>query len=274
MISIFALDSYIGHSYSKNSPESVRRLSSRIRGEEMAQYLGAKYNPSERDGVCIYVKPRNLDIIKDGDYVDFLDGEFRWEWFRKRPKIKIIAASLYSYEFFKTHLLNEVIFIPSHHLNVNREHRTRNEIRVCGYIGSPSPAVFKRFDEIKERLKEIGMDLVVSWFFRTKDDALDLYKQIDIFIMGDWDGYDHPFRIPTKIINAASFGIPSVGFPMIGNKELEGYYIKANNMDETIMGVSLLKYKKTYNELVEKIIPMSENYHISKIANEYRKLNG
>lgn len=274
MISIFALPSYIGHSYSKNSPVSARRLSSRIRGEEIAEYLGAKYNPTEgfENDVCIYIKPRSLENIRDGDYVDFLDGEFKDYWFLKRPKIKVIAASQYSYEYLKSRLPNEIFLIPSHHLNVGRVRRERKEIKVAGYIGVPSPEAIRRFDDIKENLKKIGIDLVTSFFFKTKQDALDLYKQIDIFVFGDWDSADHPFRIPTKIINAASFGIPSVAFPMMANKELEGYYLPARNMGELVAGVEKLKNETFYNEMVAKIIPMSENYHISKIANEYRNL--
>ena len=274
MISIFALDSYIGHSYAKNSPESVRRLSSRIRGEEIAQYLGAKYNPTEgfENDVKIYVKPRNLDVISDGSYVDFLDGEFKDYWLIRRPKIKVIAASLYSYECMKKRLPNEIFLVPSHHLNFDRIRRERKEIKVCGHIGVPSPVAFKKFDEIKERLNGIGMDFVIEYFFKTKQDALNLYKQIDIFICGDWDGLDHPYKIPTKIINAASFGIPCVAYPMMANKELEGYYLPARNIEEMLAGVEKLKDETFYNQMVEKIVPMAEDYHISKIANEYRNL--
>ena len=273
MISIFALPSYIGHSYAKNSPESARRLSSRIRGEEMAEYLGAKFNPTEgfENDVCIYVKPRDLSKIKDGSYVDFLDGEFRDYWFAKRPKIKIIAASQCSYEYFKK-FTNELFLIPSHHLNFDRLRRERKEIKVAGFIGVPSPEAFKKFDLIKEELKKIGIDFVVDFFHKTRQDAIDLYKKIDIFVHGDWDAYNHPHRIPTKIINAASFGIPSVAFPLMGNKELEGYYLHAKNIEEMLERVEELKHQDTYEEWVNKILPMADNYHISKIAELYRQL--
>jgi hypothetical protein len=272
MISIFALPSYIGHSYSKNSPVSARRLSSRIRGEEMAEYLGARFNPTEPSEVNIYVKPRSLDNVKDGDYVDFLDGEFREYWLAKRPKIKVIAASQYSYEYMKERLPNEVFLIPSHHLNIDRIKRDRKEIKVAGYIGAPSPEAIRRFEDIGKNLKEIGIDTVTSFFFKTKQDALDLYKQIDIFVFGDWDSLDHPLRIPTKIINAASFGIPSVAYPMMGNKELEGYYLPARNMSETILAVEKLKNPDFYEEFAAKIQPMADKYHISEVAELYKKL--
>ncbi len=76
MISIFALPSYIGRGYHAHVPLHATRLSSRIRAEEMAAYLGAKLNPTEgfENDVCIYVKPRTFDQIRDGDWVDFLDG--------------------------------------------------------------------------------------------------------------------------------------------------------------------------------------------------------
>src|SRR3990167_488658 len=202
MISIFALPSYVGHSYAKNSPVSARRLSSRIRCEEMAEYLGARLNPTEgyENDVKIYVKPRDLSRIRDGSYVDFLDGEFREYWFGNRPKIKIIAASQCSYDYFKK-FPNEVFLIPSHHINFDRLKRERKDIKVAGFIGVPSPEAFKKFDEIKTRLKDIGIDFVVNFFHKTREDALDLYKQIDTFVHGDWDALDHPHRIPTKIIN-------------------------------------------------------------------------
>jgi hypothetical protein len=271
MISFYALGSYIGKSYSKHGPDSVRRLSSRIRGEEISKYLGAKYNPEERDGICIFVKPRCLCDVKDGDYIDFLDGEFNPSRLRSRPKIKIITSSEYQHDFFKNYP-NEKFLIPSHHLNTDRIRRTRKEIKVAGYIGVPSPAVYKRFDDIKAELAKIGIDFVTEFLFKEKQDALDFYNKIDIFVYGDWDFLDHPHRIPTKIINAASFGIPSVAFPCMANKELEGYYVKATNMEETIAGVQRLTDETFYKEMSDKILALSENYHIEKVAEYYRKL--
>jgi len=271
MISFFALDAYIGKSYSKHGPDSVRRLSSRIRGEEVASYLGAKYNPTEgyENDVCIYVKPKNIDEVPDGQWVDLLDGTYLVHSLRRRPKVKVITASQYSYEFQKEHYPNEVVLIPHHHINVDRVKRTRKEIKVAGYIGVPSPDKYERFKEIESRLKDIGIEFVTEFLFKTRQDALDFYNKIDIFVFGDWDWFDHPHRIPTKIINAASFGIPSVAFPCMANKELEGMYVPARNMDETIADVEKLKDEKFYQEMVDKIVPMTEGYHIENVSKRY-----
>jgi hypothetical protein len=273
MISIFALPTYIGRSYSRHSPDlSVRRLSSRLRGNEITDYLGVKLNPPERDGVCIHVKPKDLKEVQDGDYVDFLDGFYLIHPLRTRPKVKIIAASLCSYEWLKKEFTNEVVFIPQHHLNWDRLKRTKTEITTCGYIGNPSPEAFKMYSDIGERLKRTGLDLVTCFNFKTRQDALDLYLKTDIFVIGDWNAPDSPHRIPTKIINAASFGIPSVACPLQGNKEIEGYYAHAKNLDEMIEQVTKFKDPNYYQVWSDKVFKMAENYHISEMPDYYNKL--
>jgi len=276
MISFFCRTSYIGKCHSRHDPNSAaRRLSSRIRAEEMSAYLGAKLNPTEgyENDVCIHIKPRDFTNVRDGDYIDFLDGEFRDSRLAARPKIKVIAASQCSYEYMKARLPNEIILIPSHHVNFERIKRDREGLTVGGYLGVPSNEAFQRFGEIKEKLKEGGIDFITFYYFKTRQDAIDFYKKIDVFIHGDWDfPINHPYRIPTKIINAASFGIPSVAAPIMGNKEVEGYYLHASNIEEMLAQVEKLKDENFYNEFSKKIVEMAEKYHISKIAELYRQL--
>lgn len=278
MISIFAVPSYVGKSYSKHAPESsARRLSSRIRGDEIAEYLDTRLNPTSgyENDVRIYVKPKSLDIVRDGDWVDFLDSTGGFSALLKdRPKIKVIAASQCSYDCLKEYLTNEIVLIPSHHINQERIKRARKEVSVGGYIGSPSPVAFRMYDEIGTRLKEVGFEFVTCFNFKTKQDAIDLYRQIDLFIIGDWVGNDSPHKIPTKIINAASFGIPSIAYPLRGYKEIEGNYVQARNISELLVEVEKFKNRDYYNEWSNKVVAMAEKYHISVIAGLYQKLEG
>ena len=67
MINIFARPSYIGNRFHRWSPVvQTQRLSSRIRGEEMAEFLKdeARLNPEKtsKGDINIYVKPENIDI--------------------------------------------------------------------------------------------------------------------------------------------------------------------------------------------------------------------
>lgn len=276
MISIFTRPSYIGNRYPKHTKESsVLRLSARVRGDEIAQYIGAKLNPTEgfENDVCIYVKPKYINQIKDGDYLDYLDGKNMWLLLKDHPKIKVIAASQSSYEYLKENLTNEVFLIPSHHINFERAKRERKEVTTGGYIGNPSPSAFKMYAEIKVRLKEIGFGFKTCFNFKTRQDAIDLYKNIDLFIIGDWVGKDdNHTKMPTKIINAAAFGVPTIAYPLKGYQEIEGNYVHARSIDEMLTEVEKFKEENYYNEWANKVVKMAEQYHISRIADLYKKL--
>lgn len=278
MISFFAIPSYIGTSYSKNQKDLLaRRVSSRIRAEEMAEYLGAKLNPTEgfEDDVCIHVKPRNLTNVRDGDWLDFLDGGIFERWLRHRPGIKIIAASQHSYDYLNTVYPNEIVLIPSHHLNMERTRRERTKVSIGGFTGVSSPAGFKLYDDIAQRMKTVGFDFKTCWDYKTRQDAVDFYKSIDIFIYAEWVGGDGNFKIPTKMINAMSFGIPSVSVSsskLQGNKEIEDHYIWVKDVDDMLDKVQAFKDESYHEAWANKIIKFSENYHIEKIAELYRKL--
>jgi hypothetical protein len=74
---------------------------------------------------------------------------------------------------------------------------------------------------------------------------------------------DDPYKTPTKLINAASFGVPSVAYPLSGYKEWM-HYTPATDIVE---GVKNLKFDS--KELIE----ASEYYHISNVAKRYEALN-
>ncbi|OGM75808.1 hypothetical protein A2208_01990 [Candidatus Woesebacteria bacterium RIFOXYA1_FULL_43_16] len=249
----------------------TKLTSSRIRGIEMATYLQAKHNPKEgyKNDVCIYVKPKEMSAIKDGDWVDFLDSNISLiVQLKDRPKVKVIAASEASNEALKRVLPNEIILIPSHHINQEKLKRTRRQISIGGYIGGFSPM----YEEIRRGLKKIGFDFVTCFDFKGRTDAMKLYESIDLLIIGWWTGDDSPHKIPTKIINAASFGIPSIAYPLRGYKEIEGFYVSAHNLSEIITEAEKFKDEDYYNRWAKKISKMAEKYHISKIAKLYKKL--
>jgi len=278
MISIFAKPPYLGNVYPEYAEGlSMHRLSSRIRGWEIAEHAGFKLNPTEgfENDTRIWVKPAGLSVVQDGDWVDYLDRPrssvrrcLKW-----RPKINLIAASEASYDDLKSKLPNKVLLIPSHHINFDREKRTRKGVTTCGYVGGFSPLAKEIYEEIATELKKIGIDFVTLFDFKERQDAIDLYKSIDILVVGSWKLKEPgPYKIPTKLINAASFGIPSVAYPMLGYKEIEGYYTRANNMEELVEGVTKLKDESYYNAWSEKVSKMAEKYHISEITKRYLEL--
>ena len=273
MISIFAKHTYTLDT-ENNDGVYLQRVSSRVRGEEIAEYLGAKFNPVSgyEDDVCIRVKSCGLKHIRDGDYVDALDDNWLVDWLKDRPKVKVIAMSQAHYELLKKELTNDIVLIPHHHVNFERLIRDREKINTCGYVGVNSPRDRSINHKIRRELKKIDMYFVPLFNFITRQDIIDYYKTIDIQVIGYFDYLDTPFRHPTKVINAMSFGIPTVAYPIMGYKDIEDYYIKVNNMEEMINEVEKLKDKDYYNQWSNKIIKEAEKYHISEIAKKYKQL--
>jgi len=250
-------------------------LGSMVRGKDVATYLGGKYNPTKdfENDVRVYIKPNNLDHVRDCDYVDVSDGEGVVSLLKSRPQIKIIANSLYSFEYIKSQIPNEIFLIPQQHLNWEKEKRERIGIKTCGYIGRRSPDSLRIYGEIKEALNKIDINFITCYDFsgRDRQEAIDFYKSIDLLIVGIWRG-DGPFKTPTKLINAASFGIPSIADSLPGYKEFEGFYVPFINTENMIKKVEKFKDEDYYNAFAEKISQKADEYHYSRIAELYKQL--
>jgi len=244
MISIFAKPTYFLGKPGDEKNWRLQRVTSRIRGEEIAEYLGAKLN-QERSDINIYVKGCGHGEIKDGDYVDILDDIWTVDWLKDKPKVKVIAMSLSHMDWLRCKLTNKIVYIPHHHINFDRLVRTRNEITTCGYVGAP------------QNIQVKGFKFIYLTNFKTRQDIIDFYGQIDIQVIGDVP--DVPYYHPTKIINAMSFGIPTVAPEKMGYKEVEGFYFH-----------DLKELKDGWD--AKKIIKEAEKYHIINIAEKYRQL--
>jgi len=249
-----------------------------IRGEQIAEYLGAKYNPenSYENDVCIYIKPSmKIDGTPDVQfvnkaYIDIIDYKEYIQWLRERPELSGIVASQYAYDILrKSRMPNKIVFIPQQHCNFERFVRDRKGIKNVGIIGAPRTFQYST-DEISDRLEQIGLRLVVNTDFQSRIDVVNFYKNIDVQII--WDSIYRPLKTPLKIINAASFGIPTLGYPHRGYREVDGHYIKAQTIDQLMEEVEKLKDPKNYKTASENLLQMAENYHISKITEMYKEL--
>jgi hypothetical protein len=94
-------------------------LGSRIRGEQVAQWLGGKYNPRSgyENDVCVHIKPQNMASVRDGDWVDISDGPWVPDLLGDRPGVGAIANSKHSYDFLSKKLPNKLVWISTQHLN-------------------------------------------------------------------------------------------------------------------------------------------------------------
>jgi len=274
MISFFAKSPYLLDDPTKPGKVFWQRLTSRVRAEEIAAYLGAKLNPTQgyENDVCIYIKHYRLDQVKDGAYVDVLDDKDVTQALKSKPKIKVIAMSKPHLDFLRTVLKNEIVYIPHHHINFERIHRRRKKIVNCGYVGSNPRYDVELNKEIGERLKKIGLKFMPYYNYDTKEDIINYYQKIDLQIIGYFTLLDSPYYHQTKIVNAMSFGVPTIASPRRGYTEVKGLFTPVNDLDELVEAAKKMKDPAYYNRWPEKIIAESEKYHISKIAKLYKQL--
>jgi len=277
-ISIFARPAYLRLANITSIPY-LKRGSSLIRGEQIAEYLGARFNPAAdyENDVCIYVKPLAFEEIKEGSYIDILEAVGLTKILFNYPKLGIIVISQAACEYLKNNQYkNNIVVIPQHHCNFERFIRDRKEITTVGVIGSKDSFEYP-IDEFRERLGKIGLKFTTNHSFKNRQDVIDFYKQIDIQVSWNIDTRrkilrQKLFQDPLRMKNAASFGIPTVAFPEINYKEFEENYISVNSTDLMISEIEKLKNKDYYEQWSSKIIKEAEKYHISKIAKKYKQL--
>lgn len=250
------------------------RGSSVIRGQQIAKYLGAKLNPTKgyEGDICIYVKPSFMTEFAKHSYIDIMDVS-RGKFLKfSRLNIPIIVSSLSAYNFYsKVCKNNKIVLIPQHHCNFERYRRDRTEVTTVGIIGYSGSFTYS-VEEVRKRLKEIGLELLNERTLRNRTEVVNAYKKIDIQIA--WVKHGWITKNAMKLYNAASFGIPTVAHKYLTYKEFEGYYIPVSTMDETIKEIVKLKEdKEYYAQFSELIVPKAEEYHISNIAKLYRQLN-
>lgn len=285
-ISIFAKQAFLNvnpsqtyiHNGEKPKRGHLMRVSSMIRGDQIADRIGARYNPTEgyQDDVCIYVKPHlkknNMDFHFEGKkaYIDIVDGHNLGHLMKRYPEVGVIVCSKADYDTMKAELTNEIVLIPQHHCNFDRIVREREGITRIGMIGEENafewlPAGLER--ELKER----GIELVKFSKFFTRADIIDFYMGIDIQIV--WRPYKKVLSNPLKIVNASSFGIPTVALDEKAFWEMKGCYIPVDNMESLLFAIDRLKEPWLYWTYSTACLAKSEEYHIDNIGELYKNLD-
>jgi len=240
------------------------RGSSMIRAEQIAERMEAQLNP-----VVIWVKPNNLDRVRDDDWVDVIDGIHLPFMLKSRPHVGIIACSKSSYRYMKEMLPNKIIYIPQHHCNFNREKRTRTEIKRVGFVATRS-GFTPEVPEIKRRMAKIGLEFDPRFHYKDREEVVEYYKTIDLQMV--WAYGDRVIKNPLKLINAASFGIPTVAKQIKAYEEFEGFYVPVHTMEELYTEIEKFKNVDYYNEWSNKVFNEAEKYHIDNIAKMYKQL--
>ncbi|MDO8503814.1 MAG: hypothetical protein Q7S60_03925 [bacterium] len=259
----------------------LMRGSSIIRGIQIAEHIGAKFNPESgyENDVCIYVKPHvkpGNDFNFEGKpYLDICDAPDLYVLARKHPEVPVIVASDWNYETLSRILPNKIVNIPEQHCNFERVVRSRNQITTVGVIGTVNAFAHLPVG-LKERLAERGMELLEFSKFFNRQDVIDFYMKIDVQII--WRPYvDYKRDIlmnPLKLVNSSSFGIPTIAYEEKAFEEMDGCYIPVHTLDEFLTQLDALRSDPSlYESYANRCLEKSEEYYIENIAKLYKNLN-
>lgn len=267
--------------YRVGSDRHLARVSSIIRGQQICEKLGAKLNPDSgyKNDVCIYVKPPykpGQDFKFEGKkaYLDMVDEMAFVNLLKKHPEVGVITLSQWNWKLLKKLVPNKVINIPQQHCNFENVQRLRKDIKRVGIIGT-----YKAFDYLphglKEELAKRGLELVCFSKFSARQDIINFYLNIDVQIV--WRPYlqykQNILANPLKIVNAASFGVPTIAFDEPAFWETKGCYIPVHTLEEFLQKLDQLRSKPSlYKRYVQNGLKLAEKYHIEKIAKLYKNL--
>lgn len=271
-ISIFAKNSF------RHRDGHLMRVSSIIRADQIATQIGAKLNPESgyENDVCIYVKPHvprgyeNKVKFEGKPYLDIIDGWGLGPVLNNYPEVTAIACSRTDYDTLLRMVDNKVVFIPQHHCNFERIKRARNQITTVGVIGTKPAFVFLPAD-LKDRLAQRGMNLIEFSEFYTRQDIVDFYQMIDVQIV--WRPYRKKLANPLKIVNGASFGIPTIALDEPYFSELKGYYFPVSNLEDFLARLDDLRASpELYGDYSDRCFRRAEDYHIENVGKMYKNL--
>lgn len=258
----------------------LQRVSSIIRGQQIAAQIGAKLNPETdyENDVCIYVKPHvprgyenKVQFEGKKTYLDIIDGWALGPVLKNYPQVTAIACSRTDYDTLGQVASNKIIFIPQQHCNFERVKRDRDQITTVGVIGT-TWAFHWLPEDLKDRLAERGMNLLEFSEFYTRQDIIDFYKKIDVQIV--WRPYRKKLANPLKIVNASSFGIPTVALDEPYFKEMDGCYLPVQNLESLLARLDELRASPAlYEDYSRRCLKKAEGYHIENVAKLYQALD-
>jgi hypothetical protein len=256
----------------------IMRVSSMIRADQVAERLGARLNPTEcyHGDVCIYVKPHvksfeDFSFEGKSPYLDIVDGWALTPLADRHPNVGVIACSAADADTLRRVLPNKVTLIPQHHCNFERARRTREGVTRVGMIGTD-----RSFDHLPDglarALAERGIELELFSTFFTRQDVVDFYQRIDVQIV--WRPYPKRLANPLKLVNAASFGVPTIALDEPYFAEVRECYMGVCDARELLVALDKLRDDPYwFGKYTEGGRAVAERYHIDRIADLYRSLN-
>lgn len=274
MISIFA-----SRLWRSKSPDAhLAPFSAVIRGNQIAERLGARLNPKEQyqADTCLYVKSYppadEWGGFRRPPYLDVVDGYgLLSRLLAAHSEIPVIVCSETDRGTLGTRLQNPLTLIPQQHCNFEREPRTRRGVKVVGIIGTWYAWQFLP-SGLEAALRERDLTLWQYSSFTCRGDVVDFYRNIDVQLV--WRPYAKPLSNPLKLVNAAAFGVPTIAFAEPAFNEMADCYLPVETLGELLARLDrLTSSPQMYADYSGRGLEKAEAYHLDRIAARYRELD-
>jgi len=257
--------------------------SGEIRGRQMAAAVGGiiDANIVYPDDVLVFIKggpPQHIIDYVRQVYVDVDDSYGSIPYLEEHPEVCPIAASRVGQRYLNERLgRDNVLLIPGHHCNFERFVKVTSDVKTAGFIGYPEN-LHLGVDTLHSALGGVGINFVVKTDAKNREDVCSFYKSIDIQIcFRKMDEKVNPapeLRDPLKLINAGSFGIPTVAYPEPSYvDEFNGCFLQVDSPEN--IPTQCLKLKNDgwfYHKMSMLVLQQAEQYHIEHIAPMFARL--
>ena len=267
--------------------------SSNIRGKQIVDALvkdgvDAVFNseePASKGDKLVFVKcapnEDSYEVTKACDvFIDIVDSHGTIDGIKRSEHLKnanIIAIGDLAYNYLSNELRShKIIKIPEHHCNFENAVRdSSKKVDTVGFCGYPYNLHID-VGLLERMLGAVGYRVLLLTDMQnvTREAICDFYKQIDIQICYRRDvGACVPqLKNPLKVINAASFGVPTVTYLEPSYVECKDIIVLADDIYGMAKGIISFTDDSKYNEMSEKCIEFARDYHIDKIVSKYKEI--
>lgn len=260
--------------------------SARTRAHQLAPYLDASVD--EPFSMSAEEKPKHIVLVKALPSLDELKllSSFSTVWFdpidsdiglevvAQVPSVKVMAIGETAEKYLKARLLNEVVLVPEHHCNFERAQRGAWNPQTVGFVGYANNFCIEP-KWFEEELKKVGLEfkMLLMQEDSRRIDVVKFYKTIDIQVTFRlpriMQGMPPEMKNPLKVINAASFGIPTVGFPELAYEEFP-VFVEAKTAEDLVCSCQRMKEIGSFFKTA--LLEKAEAYHVSKAVETYKEL--
>ncbi|MBU2685857.1 MAG: hypothetical protein KKF27_21660 [Gammaproteobacteria bacterium] len=257
----------------------LRGGSGEIRGIQMAGALGGKVDPASgyENDRCIYILGRIPEKEPEFSYHDVMDcGLAILSRVEEQTRGSLIAVGREHESYLRERFPNRKVFcLPQHHCNFDNEMRPERPVLTVGTIGGDASIQWPHY-AMERMLREIGAEWRYGNECNRRRKVCAFYRNLDIQIL--WRPTHRRGLIrhvgPLKLINAGSFGIPTVAYPEPSyTAEWKKECLWAETMEHLIHLVKKLKDTPAfYAERAGVALEKAKEYHISRVAENYKAL--